>query len=106
MRDDLGQIELRGGVLVEQVADLVGDIGVRVGPAAEQQPRLVLPDRLTELPRVLDAPRRPDALVAAEDHQRLEPLLDRATFRRRRSPRARFVRAPRSSDAHGPPDGA
>jgi hypothetical protein len=65
-------------VLVEQVGNLVGDIGVRVGPAAEQQPRLVLPDRLTELPGVLDAPRRPDALVAAEDHQRLEPMLDRA----------------------------
>ena len=46
----------------EQVTDLRGRIGVRIGPAAEREPRHALADLLAQLPGVLDAPRAPTLL--------------------------------------------
>ena len=78
MRDDLREVELRRHARVQQVADLGLRVRVRVGPAAERQPVLVAPNPFAQLPRVLDASRRADVPIAAEDHQRLEAVLPRA----------------------------
>ena len=48
---------------------------MRIGPSAERQARLVTPDGLAQLPRVGDAARRADRLVAAQDDERIEAVL-------------------------------
>ena len=76
MRNDLGQVELRGRMLVEQMGDL--PLPMWVGPSAEQQLRLVL--RISSRSCHACATHRggPHALVAAEDDERVEPVLHRA----------------------------
>ena len=78
MRDDLRQVELGGDAVVEQVPHLRRGVRVRIRPAAERQLGLARADHLAQLPRVLDASRRPDVLVAAEHDERLEAVLPRA----------------------------
>ena len=77
MRNNLRQVELRGRVRVEQMADLLGGIRVRVGPSAQRQMRLVFPDLLAQLPRVRDATRPANRAIAAEDDERGEAVLPR-----------------------------
>ena len=50
-------------------------IGVRVAPAAQRQVGHVFVDRLAQLPRVLDASRRPHRAIAAEHDERAEAFL-------------------------------
>src|SRR6185436_12542153 len=78
MRHDLCQVELGGRAIVEEVRHLRRGVAVRVGPAAERDLSVARADHLAQLPRVLDAARRPDVLVAAEDHERLEAVMARA----------------------------
>ena len=79
MGDDLREVELRRDARRRAGADL----GLRHPRADWPSRRATAPSswrriRLAQLPRVLDASRRPDVLVAAEDHQRLEAVLARA----------------------------
>ena len=75
MRHDLRQIELGRHALGHQEAHLRRRIGMRIRPSAERQIGSVLPDVLAQLPRMLDAARRADVLVAAKHHERLESML-------------------------------
>ena len=48
---------------------------MRIRPSPKRQIRPVLADVLAQLPRMLDAARRADVLVAAKHHERLESML-------------------------------
>jgi hypothetical protein len=76
MGGDLRQEELGIEVAAGEEARLGFRIGVRVGPAAQRQPRRVPPDGLAQLPGVLHAAGRPHRSVAAEDHERRKPFVD------------------------------
>ena len=98
MADDLGQEELRVRVFGDEEVDLAIGIGVRVRPAAERERVIALAKHLPQLPRVLDRPRRADALVAAEHDQRRKPALVRAV-RVRQAVLDRMLRRQERDDA-------
>ncbi len=50
---------------------------MRIRPAAQRQGLIALPEHLPQLPRMIDAARRPEDLVAAQDDQRRKPALAR-----------------------------
>src|SRR3954451_12294435 len=77
MRHDLRQVELGVGVFGEEVSDLRGGGSMRVRPASERQARDAPPDLFPQLPRVLDASPRSDALVAPKYNQCLESVVMR-----------------------------
>ena len=60
------------------MADLSSRFSVRVCPPSERERRNPAPDFLPELPGVFDASSRADALVAAEDDERLKAVIARA----------------------------
>src|SRR4029079_7131089 len=65
-------------VLRHEMADLSSRFSVRVCPPSERERRNPAPDFLPELPGVFDASSRADALVAAEDDERLKAVIARA----------------------------
>jgi hypothetical protein len=75
MRHHLCQVVLAGEVLIHEEVDLTRGVGVRIGPAAQRQPRDTSSDLGAQLPRVLDAARTANGLVAAEHDERAEPVL-------------------------------
>src|SRR5262249_53494358 len=78
VRHDLGQVELGVGVHVEEVSDLSAGVSVRVCPSAQRKAGAMTMDFLAKLPGVRHASRWADALVAAENDERLESVLMRA----------------------------
>src|SRR5438094_448543 len=77
MTDDLREVILRIEAVVRHVFHLLDGVRVRVGPSPEDEPRFPRADLRAQLPRVLDASRPADALVAAEDDERREAVLPR-----------------------------
>src|SRR5262245_13370091 len=78
VRHDLRQVELGGRPILHQVPDLRRGVAVRVRPPSERQMPVARADHLPELPRVFDAARRTDVLVASEDDEGLEAVMPRA----------------------------
>ena len=75
MADDLRQEELCAEGRRCQKIDLTVRIGVRIRPAAQRDRVIPLSQHLPELPRVLDAARGADPLIAAENDKRRKPAL-------------------------------
>src|SRR5262245_21248025 len=69
MTDDLCQVKLGAEALVAQEIDLLCCGGMRVGPAAEDQLRLVLANLVAQIPGVFDTAWPSDSLVAAQHHE-------------------------------------
>ena len=75
---DLRQKELGVKERVGKVIHLPLGIGVRIGPSAEADRPIALPQHLSQLPRMLDRSGSADRPVAAEHDQRGKPVLARA----------------------------
>jgi hypothetical protein len=63
---------------LQEMIDLRDDIGVWICPSTKRQVRHSLADLLAQLPRMFDAPCRPDALVPSEHHECFEAMIARA----------------------------